>query len=174
MKNSPKPATVTQLRPKLSIAEDQFEGIPHDDILAKAEQICFQRLRTPGVHLSSPKAVKEFLRLKLGHLEHESFTVLFGDVRSRLIECVEVSRGTVTTAHVYPREICKLALKHNAVSVILAHNHPSGIAEPSPADKALTAALVKTLKLIDVDVHDHIIIAGMESFSFAEMGQMPS
>ena len=174
MRNSPKPATVTQLRPKLSIAEDQFKGIPDDDILAKAEQIYFQRLRTPGACLSSPTIVKEFLRLQLGHLEYESFTVLFFDARARLIECVEASRGSVTTAHVYPREICKLALKHNAVSAILAHNHPSGITEPSPADHALTAALVKTLKLIDVDVHDHIIIAGMESFSFAEMGQMPS
>lgn len=170
-----KTATITPFKlSKNVVRENPFKGIPDDAILAKAEEICLRRLRMPGVVLSSPSVVKSFLTLKLGHLEYECFTILCIDAKQRLIECVEAFRGSVTEARVYPREIIKLAMTYNAVSIIIAHNHPSGLAEPSRADVVLTQNLVKAMALIELDITDHIIIAGVNSFSFAEMGQMPS
>jgi DNA repair protein RadC len=120
--------------------------------------------------LSSPGKVRDFLRLTLSHLEHEVFVALFLDAQNRLLVTEELFRGTLTQTSVYPREVVKRALKHNAAAVIFAHNHPSGIAEPSRADELLTANLKQALSLVDVKVLDHLIVAGSATVSFAERG----
>lgn len=125
-----------------------------------------------GVTLSSPQAVKQYLQLLLGGKAYESFAVLFLDVKNRLIACEELFRGTLTHTSVYPREIVKVALAHNAASAILAHNHPSGTPEPSAADHTLTQALKQALALIDVRVLDHFVVAGKHVYSFTEHGQL--
>ena len=123
-----------------------------------------------GSALSSPSAVREFLRLKLQMLPHEVFLVLFLDAQNRVLESEELFRGTLTQTSVYPREVVKRALHHNAGAVIFAHNHPSGVAEPSHADETLTQALKQALALVDVRVLDHFIVAGSGVLSFAERG----
>lgn len=125
-----------------------------------------------GVALDSPQTVKQYLRLLLGGKAYESFAVLFLDVKNRLIVCEELFRGTLTHASVYPREVVKSALRHNAASIILSHNHPSGNSEPSNADHALTQALQQALSLVDVRVLDHFVVAGKEVYSFAEHGKL--
>lgn len=125
-----------------------------------------------GVLLNAPKTVKEYLQLTLGNKDHEAFLVLFLDAQNRLLASEEMFRGTLTRASVYPREVVKAALAHNAAGVILAHNHPSGVAEPSQADDALTQALQCALTLIDVRVLDHFVVAGSHVYSFAEHGRL--
>lgn len=121
--------------------------------------------------LSSPQAVRDWLRLSLGGLQHEVFVALWLDAQNRLIATEELFHGTLTQTSVYPREVVKRALACNAGSVILAHNHPSGLAEPSTADQMLTSTLKQTLGLIDVKVLDHFIVtSSTEPFSFAEHG----
>jgi DNA repair protein RadC len=121
--------------------------------------------------LSSPQAVRDYLRLKLAALPYEVFMVLLLDAQNRLIAAEEAFRGSLTQTSVYPREIVKLALAHNAAAVILAHNHPSGVTEPSRADELLTAQLKQALALVDVRVLDHFIVAGSAPpLSFAERG----
>ena len=121
--------------------------------------------------LGSPSAVRDWLRLKLGGLPHEVFGALWLDARNRLIAWDELFRGTLTQASVYPREVVKQALAHNAAAAILAHNHPSGRAEPAAADERLTRSLKEALALVDVRVVDHFIIAGRATpLSFAERG----
>ena len=125
-----------------------------------------------GEAFGSPELVKRYLRIKLGGQRHESFVVLFLDVKNRLIADRELFRGTLTQTSVYPREVVIEALDYNAASVILAHNHPSGLPEPSDADLRLTGALVKALSLVDIRVLDHFIVAGPLVHSFAEHGQI--
>jgi len=125
-----------------------------------------------GATLNSPKTVTQYLQLLLGGKAHESFAVLFLDVKNRLIACEELFRGTLTQASVYPREVVKSALAHNAAGVILAHNHPSGTPDPSPADHTLTHALKSALALVDVRVLDHFVVAGRHVYSFAEHGAL--
>lgn len=125
---------------------------------------------TNGSALNSPAAVREYLRLKLQALPHEVFVALFLDAQNRVIEIEDLFRGTLTQTSVYPREVVKRALHHNAGAVIFAHNHPSGVAEPSHADETLTQALKQALALIDVRVLDHFIVAGSGVLSFAERG----
>lgn len=125
-----------------------------------------------GISLSSPQAVKQYLQLLLGGKPYESFAVLFLDVKNRLICSEELFRGTLTHTSVYPREVIKAALSHNAASIILAHNHPSGTPEPSAADQTLTNALKQSLAMVDVRVLDHFIVAGRHVYSFAEHGQL--
>lgn len=120
--------------------------------------------------LDCPEAVRSYLRLALARRGHEIFAVLFLDAQHRLIACEEMFRGTLTQTSVYPREIVKQALCHNCAAVIFAHNHPSGVAEPSRADEALTHALQSALALIDVRVLDHIVVAASQAVSFAERG----
>jgi DNA repair protein RadC len=122
--------------------------------------------------LSAPGKVRDFLTLTLASLPHEVFVVLFLDAQNRLLACDELFRGTLTQTSVYPREIVKRALRHNAAAVIFAHNHPSGVAEPSRADELLTANLKQALSLVDVRVLDHLIVAGTLSVSFAERGMI--
>jgi DNA repair protein RadC len=125
-----------------------------------------------GEAFGSPELVKRYLRIKLGGQRHESFVVLFLDVKNRLIADRELFRGTLTQTSVYPREVVIEALSRNAAGVILAHNHPSGLPEPSEADLRLTQALVQALGLVDIRVLDHFIVAGPLVHSFAEHGQI--
>jgi DNA repair protein RadC len=122
--------------------------------------------------LSSPNQVRDYLRLKLGGLNREVFMVLFLDAQNRIITSEEMFSGTLTQTSVYPREIVKRALQHNAASVIFAHNHPSGITEASRADELLTAELKKALALVDVRVLDHFIVAGNKTLSFVQEGKL--
>jgi len=123
-----------------------------------------------GIKLSSPRSIKNYLQLLIGNKQYESFVILFLDVRLRLLECEEMFRGTLTNARVYPREIVKRALYHNASAVILAHNHPSGQIQPSEADITLTNGLKETLGAVEVNVMDHFIVVANQTFSFAEHG----
>ncbi len=117
-----------------------------------------------------PQRVKDYLRLHLAGLQHEVFAVLFLDARHRLLRMEEMFRGTLTQTSVYPREVVKRALAHNAAAVLLAHNHPSGVAEPSPADEYLTQTLRSALALVDVRVLDHLVVGRPGVVSFAERG----
>ena len=125
-----------------------------------------------GHTLGSPEAVRQYLKMNMGRQQHESFVVLFLDVKNRLLTMKEMFRGTLTHTSVYPREVVKAALAHNAASVMLAHNHPSGTADPSEADLLLTRSLVQALALVDVRVLDHFVVAGSQVHSFAEHGQL--
>ncbi|ASU40048.1 hypothetical protein hmeg3_18310 [Herbaspirillum sp. meg3] len=140
-------------------------------VLELARRALSEELRT-GTTLSSPEAVKQYLQLLFHGKAYEAFVVLFLDVKNRLIESEELFRGTLTHASVYPREIVKAALAHNAASLILAHNHPSGEVTPSAADLHLTSNLKQALNLVDIKVLDHIVVAGRETHSFAEHGQL--
>jgi DNA repair protein RadC len=120
--------------------------------------------------LNSPGRVRDYLKLHLGHLPHEVFMALFLDAQNRLIAAEELFRGTLTQTSVYPREVVKRSLHHNAAAVVFAHNHPSGVAEPSQADELLTRALMQALQLVDVRVLDHLIVARGSTTSFAERG----
>jgi DNA repair protein RadC len=122
--------------------------------------------------LASPQAVRDYLRLTLARLPHEVFVAVFLTAQNRVIAVDELFRGTLTQTSVYPREIVKRALTHNAASVILAHNHPSGEAQASHADRALTKSLADALALVDVHVLDHFIVAPGASLSFAEQGML--
>ncbi len=140
-----------------------------DEVLQAAQRLLRQQLRGREV-LSSPQVVRDFLRVKLGSLEHEVFAVLMLDAQHRLIEYVELFRGTVSQTSVYPREVVKESLARNAAALVLVHNHPSGVAEPSRADEHLTQTLKSALSLVDVRVLDHLIVAGCDVLSFAERG----
>lgn len=118
---------------------------------------------------TSSEATRDFLRFKLGNKEREVFAVMLLDNQHKLIDYQELFLGTIDAAAVYPREVAKLALIENAAAVILSHNHPSGICEPSIADKSITKRLKEALALIDVRVLDHVIV-GDGSYSFAEHG----
>lgn len=118
----------------------------------------------------APDAVRQYLRLQLAHLAHEVFAVLFLDHQHRLLAMEELFRGTLSQTSVYPREVVKRALALNAGAVILAHNHPSGLAEPSRADEVLTQSLKSALALVDVRVLDHLVVGRHDVVSFAERG----
>ena len=139
-------------------------------VMELARRALAERMRERDV-FDSPRAVRDWLRLRIGALPHEVFMVLLLDARNGLIEAVELFRGTLTQTSVYPREVVKLALAHNAASVIFAHNHPSGAREPSTADETLTRSLRQALDFVDVRVLDHFIVtAHDEPVSFAERG----
>lgn len=120
--------------------------------------------------LASPAQVRDYLRLQLSSLPHEVFMALFLDAQNRLVAAEQLFSGTLTQTSVYPREVVKRALHYNAAAVVFAHNHPSGVAEPSQADELLTRALKDALALIDVRVLDHFVVAGNQMLSFAERG----
>ncbi len=123
-----------------------------------------------GDALNSPRAVRDYLQLLLRGRAQEVFVVVFLDAQHHVITSEEMFQGTLTQTSVYPREVVKRALFHNAAAVILAHNHPSGVAEPSQSDRLLTDALKQALALVDVRVLDHFIVAGTACLSFAERG----
>ena len=120
---------------------------------------------------SNPGAVRDYLRLHLAGLSYEVFFALWLDAQNRLLSAEELFRGSLTQTSVYPREVVKKAMVHNAAAVVFAHNHPSGVAEPSSADEQLTQVLKQALALVDVKVLDHFVVAGTTSpVSFAERG----
>jgi DNA repair protein RadC len=137
-------------------------------VIDAALAILRARLKRPGRFIDSASAAREAFVLRLGHLDCECFAAMFLDWQYRLIAFEELFRGTLGEAAVYPREIARAALRHNAARVIVAHNHPSGVAEPSESDKLLTAQLRLALKVIGVELLDHFVIAGDRATSFLE------
>ena len=140
-----------------------------EEILAMAKQLIHKQFER-GQSLTQPDHAREFLMLELAMLEHEAFYCIFLDNQHRILETKTCFEGSIASANVYPRELVKQALKLNACAMILAHNHPSGIAEPSECDRAITKRLIDALNLVEVRVLDHFIIAGTEQYSFAEHG----
>jgi DNA repair protein RadC len=140
-----------------------------DRVIARALKILEGRIKK-GSALTSPGAVRDYLKLLLGQLEHEVFVCLWLTAQHTVVASEELFRGSLTQTSVYPREIVKAALRANAAAVIFAHNHPSGVAQPSTADELLTRNLKDALALVDVKVLDHFIVAGANSISFAERG----
>ena len=138
-------------------------------VIEMARRALSQRLAASPV-FDAPAAVKDYVQLQLGELPHEVFAVLFLDSQHRLLALEEMFRGTLAQTSVYPREVVRRAMSRNAAAVILAHNHPSGMAEPSRADEILTQALKNALALVDVRVLDHLVVAGTTAVSFAERG----
>ncbi|AXL82830.1 TPA: DNA repair protein RadC [Pseudomonas aeruginosa] len=150
-------------------AQERYLPASADQILNMARRVIDQKYQR-GALFSSPELVKEYLCTKLAGFEHEVFAALFLDSQHRLLECVELFRGTIDAAAVYPREVVKEALRLNAAAVIFSHNHPSGNPEPSQADKVLTQRLKEALALVDVRTLDHIIVGGTKTTSLAECG----
>lgn len=141
--------------------------------LAVARELLLRDLRAKlasGPVMSSPQVLREWLMFHTAGLEHEVFIVLFLDVRLQLLSAVDMFRGTLSQTTVYPREIAKAALKRNAAAVVLAHNHPSGSAEPSAGDEHLTRTVKDALDVLGVKVIDHFVVAGDQMVSFAERG----
>ena len=142
-----------------------------DYVILKALRILEGRMRRPGMLMDSPSAVRDYLRLRMAELPHEEFGVMLLDATHALIEDARLFRGTLTQTSVYPREVVKVALAHNAAAVILYHNHPSSNVTPSVADEMLTKSLKEALALVDVRVIDHFVVGCMSApFSFAERG----
>ncbi|WP_241283976.1 MULTISPECIES: RadC family protein [Pseudomonadaceae] len=150
-------------------AQGRYLPASVDQILSVARQVIDQKYQR-GALFTSPELVKDYLRTKLVGFECEVFAALFMDSKHRLLEYVELFRGTIDQASVYPREVVKEALRINAAAVIFSHNHPSGNPEPSQADKVLTQRLKEALALVDVRTLDHIIVGGEATVSFAEQG----
>jgi DNA repair protein RadC len=155
----------------LYVRDERGEFIPADGnaVVAAAKAHLRRRVRR-GVALTSPSVVRDFLTLTLGDRDCEYFCVVCLDTRHRFLRFVELFRGTIDGASVHPREVVKLALAKNAAALVLAHPHPSGVAEPSQADELLTRRLREALALVDIRVLDHTIVAGGETLSFAERG----
>lgn len=161
-------APLTEFRAFPGMGEAKYAQL--QAVMEMARRALGERLRERDV-LASPQEVRDWLQLRLANLPHEVFMVLLLDAQNRLLGAHELFRGTLTQTSIYPREVVKLALGENAAGVILAHNHPSGLAEPSRADEMLTASLKQALALVDVRVLDHFIVAaGSPVLSFAERG----
>lgn len=145
-----------------------FKTSELNELLERAAEALATKYKREGT-FTNPTNVKEYLKLKLGTHDREVFAVMFLDNQHQLIEFEELFFGTIDAASIYPREVVKAALNHNAAAVVFAHNHPSGIAEPSQADRRITQRLVDALKLVDIRVLDHIVV-GEDCVSFAEKG----
>lgn len=141
-------------------------------IIAQALKILEKRLRAKrqALTVNAPKDAEDYLRLRFGAEEREMFSVLFLDTRHTMIECEVMSIGSLAQASVYPREIVKAAMRYNAAAVVLSHNHPSGVTEPSSADMAITRKIQDALALVDVRVLDHIVVSALGATSFATAG----
>lgn len=144
-------------------------AITEQDILSAAETLMRAKLERQG-SISNPQDAGDFLRMRLGALLHEEFHVLWLDNRHRILDCQKLFTGTVDGASVHPREVVRAALAINASAAVLAHNHPSGVAEPSSADRSITQELIAALRLIDVRVLDHLVIGAGSVVSMAERG----
>ena len=149
----------------------EYRPAEADEVLLAAQRLLARRVRGSGA-LSSPALVRDFLRLRHGPLEHEVFAVVHLDSQNRVLDYVEMFRGTVARTSVHPREVVKDAMARNSVALLLVHGHPSGLAEPSLADEALTQTLKSALSLVDVRVLDHLIVGGSDIYSMAEHGLM--
>jgi DNA repair protein RadC len=166
------PVTRTTPMTTLYVREESgFREASAEDILARARILIAQRYRTGSPVLASPNRTREFLRLRLGALDHEVFGCLHLDNRHRLICAEDLFRGTIDGASVHPREVVKAALTHGSAAVILYHNHPSGVAEASQADELITQRLKEALTLVDVRLLDHLVV-GETTYSFAEAGRL--
>jgi DNA repair protein RadC len=140
-----------------------------NEIIGAAMRVLGERARFQDA-LTSPASVRDYLRLALSDKEREEFWCVFLDAQNRVLAFESLSVGTLTQTSVYPREVVKSCLAHNAAAVIFAHNHPSGVEEPSRADELLTQSLKQALALVDIRVLDHFIVAGAAGMSFAERG----
>ena len=147
----------------------QFQLASAGQVIEAALAILDEKVMRNGL-ISAPADASAFFSLRLGSLEHEVFAAIFLDAQNRVIEYIELFRGTLTQTSVYPREVVLRALHHQAAAVVLAHNHPSGSVQPSRADEALTQTLKTTLALVDVRVLDHVIVAPGQALSMAEKG----
>lgn len=157
----------------LGVAEEMIPYVMPDKLMAARELLrraLAEDMEETAESFSSPTVVRDYLRLFLGGQEYESFVALWLDAQHRLIAGMELFRGTLTQTSVYPREVVKKGLALNAAAVIFAHNHPSGVAEPSQSDRMLTDALKQALSLVDIRVLDHFIVADATVMSFAERG----
>jgi DNA repair protein RadC len=150
-------------------AGGQYRPAEADEVLGAAQCLLASQVRGSAV-LDSPAVVKDFLRTRLGTLPHEVFAVVHLDSQHRVIDYVEMFRGTVSQTSVYPREVVRDAMVRNSSALLLVHNHPSGVAQPSRADECLTQTLKAAAALIDVRVLDHFIVAGTTVQSMAEQG----
>lgn len=147
------------------------ELAPTDQQTIRVALILLERqLREPGAPFTSSNAVRDWLRLQLASLEREEFTVLFLDNQHRLVAHETLFTGTINHTQVHPREVVKSGLRYNAAAAVLAHNHPSGEAEPSQADRQVTMRIQRALELVDIRLLDHLVVGGMEITSFAERG----
>jgi DNA repair protein RadC len=146
-----------------------LQSVPDSEILEAAFRILARRMAKGSV-LTSPKDTQRYLTLRFAELEHEVFAIVYLTKRHRVIACEELFRGTIDGASVHPRIVVKNSLRHNAAGVIVAHNHPSGIAEPSQADEIITQRLKAALELVDIRLLDHIVTAGDSAVSFAQRG----
>lgn len=142
----------------------------NEDLILQQAQTIIENRYIRGKQLLSVMDVRDYLMVKLAPLEHEVFGCLLLDNQQRILSYQELFRGTINGVNVYPREVVKLSLGYNAAALILVHNHPSGEAEPSQADLAITQRLVSALELVDVRVLDHFIVAGTQTVSMAERG----
>jgi DNA repair protein RadC len=157
----------------IGVAEEVLSYAMPDRLMAARELLrraLEEDFEESSESMSSPASVRDYLRLFLGGQEFESFVALWLDAQHRLIAGMELFRGTLTQTSVYPREVVKKGLALNAAAVIFAHNHPSGVAEPSQSDRMLTDALKQALSLVDIRVLDHFIVADTTVMSFAERG----
>jgi DNA repair protein RadC len=141
-----------------------------ESVVREALNIIESRAIVTSESFNSPKLTKDYFRLRIGSAEREIFSVAFINAQLKLITCEDISAGTLASAEVHPREIARFALKWNANSVILAHNHPSGHVEPSVADKAITQRIKDALALINIEVLDHLVVSVSDAYSFAEHG----
>ncbi|HFU1223292.1 TPA: DNA repair protein RadC [Citrobacter amalonaticus] len=139
-------------------------------IIREALTLLERQLCEPGASFTSSHAVRDWLRLQLASLEREEFIALFLDNQHCLIAHETLFTGTINHTQVHPREVVKAALKHNAAAIIIAHCHPSGLAEPSLADRQITEHLRQALELMEIRLLDHLVVGGMEAVSFAERG----
>lgn len=144
-------------------------AVSDDEVIAAALRILSSRIVRSNA-LSCPRTTREYLAMRFAGLEHEVFTCLYVDNRNRVLACEELFRGTIDGASIHTREVVKRALAHNAAAVILAHNHPSGVAEPSQADELITRRLKQALALVDIRVLDHLVVGDGVVESFAERG----
>ena len=149
-----------------------IKGITPNALLSLAADILAENTAKMGKQFTTPEITEKFIKLKIGLDKSEVFCVLFLDNRHRLISFDRMFEGTINGANIYPREVVKRALSHNAAAMIIAHNHPSGDCEPSEADKRITSRLKAALELIDVRVLDHLIVSADNSYSFANHGQI--
>ena len=147
----------------------EFREATATDIITRAHGLISQRYRTGSPVLSDPQRTAQFLRLHLGGLDHEVFGLLHLNARHRLIAVEDLFRGTIDGSSVHPREVVHSVIQHGSAAVILYHNHPSGVSEPSPADQGVTRRIRAALDLIDVRVLDHLIVAD-PVFSFSQAG----
>lgn len=151
-------------------SQPTFNYSTADEVIDAAKHIMESMMEQRDTLLTSPDLVRQYLMMRLGRAEREIFCVIFLDNQNRLIAADDLFMGTIDGASVYPREVLKAALKYNAAAVLLAHNHPSGVVEPSQADQRITHRLQAALEFIDVRVLDHFVVSGTESTSFAERG----